>query len=481
VTLQRGRQVSATLTLLSNRPADSDLDGVPDQIDNCRDSKNPGQEDSDSDGRGNACGPEVDAAPVNRPAGEPCAASAECASGFCVDRVCCDSECGGGCRACNLPGSAGTCTLVPDGQDPRNACNEQPPESCGLDGSCDGAGVCRRYRAGTACRPGSCASPLERLAASCDGNGTCQPPEQKSCAPYVCADGDCRTSCRNDSDCAPSSTCNGQSCGFKPPGADCTESAQCASGHCVDRICCEVAACPGPCRSCAVPGSLGTCKPLRLTDPPRPPGCHPEPPASCGQSGACDGSGACQKYGPTTECAARSCTGEVETAAATCDGSGTCTPGRPRACAPYVCGGDHCAGSCILDGDCAASSYCLDHVCTTRKVTGTECKESRECDSRVCAESVCCQIPCGPGFYCPGGTCMPKKNQATPCASAVECQTGFCADGRCCDGPCTDTCRHCNDPNGLGFCLSIRDGDPDTTPPAAACRVCDGSGGCRLR
>jgi len=50
-------------------PTDSDGDGVSDQGDNCPDASNPGQADSDSDGRGDAC----DSAVASRQAAEPCA------------------------------------------------------------------------------------------------------------------------------------------------------------------------------------------------------------------------------------------------------------------------------------------------------------------------------------------------------------------------------------------------------------------------
>jgi len=34
----------------------------------------------------------------------------ECASGFCVSGVCCDSACDGPCMACDVPGRSGTCS-----------------------------------------------------------------------------------------------------------------------------------------------------------------------------------------------------------------------------------------------------------------------------------------------------------------------------------------------------------------------------------
>jgi hypothetical protein len=57
---QTGVTATVTATILlnqSDRVPDRDRDGVPDATDNCRDLANPGQEDQDGDGFGNACDP----------------------------------------------------------------------------------------------------------------------------------------------------------------------------------------------------------------------------------------------------------------------------------------------------------------------------------------------------------------------------------------------------------------------------------------
>jgi hypothetical protein len=67
--------------------------------------------------------------------GAPCGSPASCASGFCVDNVCCDSFCNGTCEACNVQGSVGVCDFIPDGQD--------PDDECGFPfNNCDGSGGC---------------------------------------------------------------------------------------------------------------------------------------------------------------------------------------------------------------------------------------------------------------------------------------------------------------------------------------------------
>ena len=70
--------------------------------------------------------------------GATCADDVECASGFCVDGLCCESVCRGSCTACDLEGSEGMCAPIPDGESPRGE-----RDACG---------------AGEACFDGVCAS-----------------------------------------------------------------------------------------------------------------------------------------------------------------------------------------------------------------------------------------------------------------------------------------------------------------------------------
>ncbi len=61
-----------------------------------------------------------------------CSLSSNCASGFCIDGVCCESECSGTCSRC---GGTGRCALIASGAD--------PDRECAGDDVCDGAGACR--------------------------------------------------------------------------------------------------------------------------------------------------------------------------------------------------------------------------------------------------------------------------------------------------------------------------------------------------
>lgn len=70
-----------------------------------------------------------------RAAGEACSDSAECATGWCVDGVCCNNACDDTCERCNDPEWMGVCRLIPAGTDPDNECGEGR--------ACNGSGRCR--------------------------------------------------------------------------------------------------------------------------------------------------------------------------------------------------------------------------------------------------------------------------------------------------------------------------------------------------
>ena len=45
-----------------------------------------------------------------QPLGTSCVTDGMCQSGFCVDKVCCNTACTGTCMTCDAAGSAGTCS-----------------------------------------------------------------------------------------------------------------------------------------------------------------------------------------------------------------------------------------------------------------------------------------------------------------------------------------------------------------------------------
>jgi hypothetical protein len=90
--------------------------------------------------------------------GDTCATDAECVTSHCADGVCCDSACDGLCVTCTGHGP-GVCGPAPSQTDPRGSCAGEP--GCG--GSCDGAGQCQFPPAGTRCD----------TCKACNGGGKC--------------------------------------------------------------------------------------------------------------------------------------------------------------------------------------------------------------------------------------------------------------------------------------------------------------------
>ena len=163
-------------------------------------------------------------------------------------------------------------------------------------------------------------------------------------------------------------------------GAPCTGAAECASGFCADGVCCS-AACTGACSACtAVKNGVGdgTCGPtLAGTDPDG--DCTAMPASTCGTTGVCNGTGACELYAPSTVCAVPSCSGTVFTPAATCNGSGSCLP-APINCgltaAPFCNAVLGCVG-CNSNGDCPAAS--CSGVGNTIFTPASTCTVSKTC------------------------------------------------------------------------------------------------------
>jgi N-acetylneuraminic acid mutarotase len=133
--------------------------------------------------------------------GQPCSSSANCASDFCVDGVCCDTPCGKGvsddCQACSTATGAptdGTCALLTG-------------TACAADSN-----ICTA----DTCSAGSCVHPF--LAAGqpcgtcrkCDGSGTCS----LSAAGTPCSDGQ---QCTSNDGCSATGECTGSP--FTCPGA----------------------------------------------------------------------------------------------------------------------------------------------------------------------------------------------------------------------------------------------------------------------
>jgi hypothetical protein len=281
----------------------------------------------------------------------------------------------------------------------------------------------------------------------CDGAGNCVSNMPQSCAPYVCSSGgtNCLMSCGSDADCIASDYCNGT--GMCAPrvgnGTACTTNDQCVSGNCVDGVCCNTA-CAGSCQACSTArkgqGSDGVCGAIGAGKDP-----DNECPASnvvtCGNSGGCNGAGACSTYPVGTVCVAGRCgAANSYIAPSTCTAPGVCSMPTPaiQGCSPYTCGVFGCNTTCASDSDC---------------VTGDFCNSTKHC--------------------------VAKMNNGAACSAADQCNSGNCVDGFCCNTACTGTCQTCGG-SVPGTCANIPAGGTDNNPSCSVWQACDGSGSCKI-
>jgi hypothetical protein len=382
-----------------------------------------------------------------KPNGQICSGAGDCQSGFCVDGVCCNSNCTGTCVSCALSSSRGRCTNVPAGAaDPRGLCVNKGTAACNTNGLCDGNKGCQMYPAGTVCKAASCNgnSGSATQASTCVA-GACKTPGPTPCAPFKCSGTACANSCGSNADCVAPNTCINGSCGKKPNGQICSLAGECLSGFCADGFCCD-SDCKASCFSCKLSGQLGKCLATTAGEVDPKGKCADQLQASCGTDGKCDGSGACRKYAAGSICSPGTCTNGMATAASTCNGTGTCVAGGVTPCTPYVCNtSGSCFNSCTASTACQAPNQCIANVCGKTGIGGT-CNADAECNSGHCVGA-------------PGGVC--------------------------CDTACTGTCKSCTLTGSVGTCSNIGAG---VTAPAGQCTAappcgltgkCDGGGACQ--
>ena len=414
--------------------------------------------------------------------GDPCISDNMCSTGFCsIDGVCCDSKCDGACQACNLTGTAGTCTNVAAGTMPSTnhpTCGPDAPSTCIRDGLCDGKGACELYQQSTVCKPGSCDATSNKATApsKCDGVGNCVTPTAIVCDPFLCDSGNvaCQTTCSGSGSgmCKPPATCTAGSCGTKANGSSCTAGTQCTSGNCVDTVCCDTA-CTGTCQACDLPTTLGMCSPVTSGQP------H-------GTRGNCAGfgsgcSGVCASGNAMTcsfpgnqlanvTCANQSClNSSTQLNSATCNGSGACSTQVQKPCGNYVCAANACLTSCSSDGNCAAGApFCNGTTCLATKPNGRACGGNAECTSTFCADGFCCSTNCL-AQQCgrcdiSAGTCTNTANGTAPVGGRPVCGAGIAA----CDGTC----------NGAGACGNFPPSSVACTDSTGGPGNCNGAGTC---
>ncbi|MGZ3419605.1 MAG: FG-GAP repeat protein [Polyangiales bacterium] len=345
-----------------------------------------------------------------------CDFDGDCASGFCVDKVCCNTACKDNCSACDVTGSVGTCTAVASGL----------LHSPGYYG--------------------------------------------RTCGNYaVCSAGVCATSCTSNSDCYYGFRCDAGKCvESNDIGVACSDSKDCKSGVCADGVCCD-SYCGNQCEACDMPGQVGHCSQVNGS----PHGSRPP----CASSGVCGPRCGASRYtcAPApdgTSCSDDGCAGGVETHASTCDGAGSCND-VPKSCGAYACGGAACKTSCTTSTDCNVGNACKSGECKPVAGLGIPCTDGSVCPSGFCVDNVCCaESSCAAGESCATasrkGLCA-KKN-GTSCSADADCGSGHCVDGVCCNASCTQQCEACDRPGSEGTCV------PVLGPPHGTRAACAGGG-----
>jgi hypothetical protein len=410
--------------------------------------------------------------------GAPCGVGAECASGQCVDGVCCNVACTGQCEACDVTGNLGTCVPVPGGapHGSRAACDGAGTPCAG---TCGGAlrDVCVYPGPAVTCRMQSCSGATKTIVAGCDGKGACDPVQTVTC-PQGCSGNDCLGACMNDGQCSAADPAkpycdNGVCTPKKPRGRACGSASECTSDICADGFCCNVA-CTGQCESCRESGSEGTCRvrtgaPLTGSTPSR---------SACSGSAPCAGlcngvATGCVYPNNSTPCGAASCSGGNLTPVGGCNGGGACTPGTAGPCATNYCVSATACGNCPNDPACGANAWCDAGTCRAKKGNGGGCNGGNECQSGNCVAGICCSTTCSgttPRCRADGLACVCVTNPDS-CKSIGP--NHFCGSGGACSclPDCPGGCFSEGQPNGCGqFCPGC------SCPGQRACCVDDFSG-----
>ena len=407
------------------------------------------------------------------PKGGQCSNSNQCSTGLVCSAqgVCCDKACSGPCNSCKTSAAPGTCSPLAAGvTDTTGQCGVSTQSTCGNDGTCDGAGACHKWAAGTQCVAASCPSgaSTQTLAKTCDGAGNCSVGGgPHPCGVFMCDGAQaCLVTCTMNSQCVSPNTCVGTTCGKKPLGAHCTIADECVAGaFCTDGFCCSSSAC-GACKAC---GATGACQNDDGNACPSPDLCHPA-------AGICSG-GACVSTPKTC------------TALDQCHVAGTCNPATGLCSNPAATNGTSCN-----DGDkCKTSETCQSGVCSGGISTACQpldqCHVAGTCDSTTGA----CSNPaatngtscndgnkCTNGETCSSGTC----GGGTPkvCGASDQCHVaGACDPGTgLCSNPAATNGTDCDDNNACTNGESCQSGacTGGTTKVCTALDQCHVAGTC---
>ncbi len=245
-----------------------------------------------------------------------------------------------------------------------------PNQTCTVAAQCP-SGLC----VDGACCDTACNGPCESCALT-GKVGTCSPVKNGA-----------------DDTCTGDSTCDGAGACRNDLGRTCSSSSQCASGNCVDGVCCATAAC-GTCQSCGVPEFRGTCAPLaKFIDD-----------GDCSDANTCSGLGDCRAKNGSA------CTAATDCASLNCVDGVCCNEACSGTC--FSCNQAQSPGTCrAIDGaaDPSATTVCSGaKICAVaadgqpacKLKNGQTCTTNPQCASGTCRTTY---VPPDPNdFYDPG-------------------------------------------------------------------------------
>jgi len=164
--------------------------------------------------------------------GNPCEVGPQCASGYCVDGVCCNETCSGQCVTCARAGAEGTCSPANPGTDPHHNCGAGGP----CDSVCDAASRCVD-RVGQVCVATACTADGTQAieGATCSAIGSACTQITVGCAPYRCggsgspATFGCLAQCKSIDDCAEGYACDPEGKCRARPDVAAIDDAACAA------------------------------------------------------------------------------------------------------------------------------------------------------------------------------------------------------------------------------------------------------------
>lgn len=255
------------------------------------------------------------------------------------------------------------------------------------------------------------------------------------------------TSCDNSDHCAGEGTCESGACqALAPDGDNCTDPAECASGFCVDDVCCNTV-CDGLCEEC---NSDQECVPKDGAPSSDCDGYDPDNVCSA----RCDGvqRDVCAALpGPEVRCQNHYCNGHTRGPASFCDGAGGCTTvfDAIQDCSPFICSPSavECRTNCAGDVHCIDGYHCTpDGACEEDVLLTDACEESFDCgDGLACHESLSGEEICCPAASCPpchsyDATCTCVQNDDVRCGYE---DSRYCCGGECCasTGPYEGGCQ----------------------------------------